>query len=236
MTNFEPPAQPGTFGSYVETPDRADLADSPLGLDVDQSGEHDDLTGDDEPRERSLAEVILREWLPLLVVAFVFAMVIRTFVMETYSIPSGSMLPTLEVKDRVLVNKLSYNAHDVNRGDVVVFDRPANTPGRFDVLIKRVMGLPGETIQISNGDLYIDGQLVQESYILEPQSTQPLSGIPNCTVGTAVSCIIPDDMVFVMGDNRLGSTDSRLFGPIPIDSIVGRAFVKVWPLDDLELV
>jgi len=177
------------------------------------------------------------EWVPLLLGAFLLAMVVRLFAFQAYSIPSRSMVPTLVVNDRVLVNKLSYDAHDVNRGDLVVFKRPANTEGQFEDLIKRVIGLSGETVRFQNGDVFVNGQLVEESYILEPDSTFPTQGIPGCVpTGTATECTVPSDHVFVLGDNRRGSTDGRVFGPIPEESIVGRAWVRVWPLTNVGLL
>lgn len=179
---------------------------------------------------------LLREWVPLLVAALLFALVFRLFLFQAYSIPSTSMLPGLEVKDRVLVNKLSYVAHDVNRGDVVVFDRPPNAIGPHDVLIKRVIGLPGERVDFIGGEVYVDDQLVQESYIASQSDTWPLAGIPNCINGSVSSCTVPEGHVLVLGDNRARSTDGRSFGPVPIDSIVGRAFVNFWPPNDMELI
>lgn len=180
---------------------------------------------------------LLLEWVPLLIGAFIVAMVVRMFVFQAYYIPSGSMIPTLEVRDRVLVNKLSYNFHDVNRGDIMVFKRPEGTDGTVDDLIKRVIGLPGETLNFRNGNVYVDGQLVEESYLQEQDSTFPIAGIPGCVpAGTSSECTVPEGHVFVLGDNRRGSTDGRVFGPIPTDTIVGRAFVKVWPLGEIGLM
>lgn len=188
---------------------------------------------DDESGE---AVSILREWGPILVGALLFAVIFRLFFFQAFSIPSTSMYPGLEVNDRVLVNKLSYAAHDVNRGDTVVFDRPANTTGPHPVLIKRVIALPGETLSLVNGEVYIDDQLVVESYTAELANTWPLAGMPNCINGTRTTCTVPEDHVLVLGDNRSRSTDGRAFGPIHTDTIVGRAFLKAWPLNDIGLL
>lgn len=179
------------------------------------------------------------EWLPILLGAAIVALLVRAFIFQAYFIPSGSMIPTLAKNDRVLVNKLSYDFHDVNRGDVVVFGRPANEdPTGIPDLIKRIIALPGETVQLRNGDVYVDGALVRESYLVEQVSTRPLrnDAIPGCIDADPINCTVPEGYVFVMGDNRAGSRDSREFGPIPIDSIVGRSFVKVWPLTNLGLL
>ena len=166
------------------------------------------------------------EWVAIVVGAFAVALVVKTFLIQAFYIPSESMFPTLTEDDRVLVNKLSYELHDVNRGDLVVFERPPNEPDS-DVkdLIKRVVALEGETISERDGRLYIDDELLDEPY-LEP-------GVESRNLQRMV---IPPDHVFVMGDNRGSSRDSRFFGPISEDLIVGRAFVKVWPLPDADLL
>jgi len=189
------------------------------------------------PVPRAAGESGRRTWvwvtallLGLLLVPFLLALVARLFVFQAYFIPSGAMLPTLEVEDRVLVNKRSYSAGDVGRGDIVVFTRTENTLGRYDDLVKRVVALPGETVTLREGRVEIDGLGLQESYLLEPDSTFPSQGMPGCAgERSATECTVPDGHVFVLGDNRRGSTDSRVFGPIPTDTIVGRAFLKVYP-------
>jgi signal peptidase I len=136
------------------------------------------------------------------------------------------MLHTLHEDDRVLVNKLSYDLHDVHRGDLVVFERPENeAAGQIKDLIKRVVGLPGERIESRDGDVYIDGDLLEEPYLADGAET---TGLEPQTV--------PEGHVFVMGDNRGDSMDSRVFHAIDEDLIVGRAFVRVWPLPDLSLL
>lgn len=167
------------------------------------------------------------EWVAVIVGALAVAFLIRTFLFGAYVIPSGSMEPTLEfqpTKDRVLVNKLAYQFHDINRGDVIVFDNPDPNPADgTDVLIKRVIALAGETIEMdpTTGQVTINGQLLQEPYV-NPACVTP--GDPLTTQ------LIPEGHVFVMGDNRCDSSDGRRFGPIDTDSVIGRAFVRVWPL------
>lgn len=177
----------------------------------------------------------------LLVTALVIAVVIKTFLVQPFWIPSESMLETIHVNDRVMVNKLAFRLGEPQRGDVVVFRDPAapdieesvpeavirsvleavgiRTRGRED-LIKRVVGLPGETITISENQVHVDGVPIAEPY-LDGGIVMPDDG--PFTVG-------PDE-VFVMGDNRQFSFDSRRFGPISQESLVGRAFVVIWPLD-----
>jgi signal peptidase I len=167
------------------------------------------------------------EWVVILVAALTVAIVVKTFLIQAFFIPSGSMEPTLKPGDRVLVNKLSYKLHSIHRGDIVVFKRPpseADDPTIKD-LIKRVIGLPGDTIEGRDGTVYINGQPLKEPYL--PAGTVT-SSLPLTTV--------PAGSYFVMGDNRGNSKDSRFIGPIPGHLIVGRAFVRVWPVSGLGLL
>jgi signal peptidase I len=164
------------------------------------------------------------EWVIILAVAVLAALLLRAFVVQPYFIPSGSMETTLDIGDKVLVNKLSYDFHPVHRGDIVVFSKPPNdySPGIKD-LIKRVIGLPGETISASGGSVYINGAKLAEPWL--PKGTQTAAFGP-------VS--IPAGEYFVMGDNRGDSADSRVIGPIPKKLIVGRAFLIIWPLSRIR--
>lgn len=151
------------------------------------------------------------------------SLIIKTYVVQAFKIPSASMETTLMVGDRVVVNKLSYRTHDVNRGDVVVFRRPPWAPSGPDEpaqLIKRVIGLPGDTVEVRDGNVYIDGKRLDEPYLEE--------GTP--TLGMDVPFKVPEGQIWVMGDNRLNSGDSRVFGSVDIDTIIGRAFFIIWPL------
>lgn len=166
------------------------------------------------------------EWVLIIGGALVVALIIKTFLFQAFYIPSESMEPTLIDRDRVIVNKLSYQLHDVNRGDLVVFDRPPNEPEtEIDELIKRVIALPGESVEARDGSVYIDGQRLSEPYLVDGASTHAFGPV-----------MVPEDRVFVMGDNRGNSRDSRVFGPIDEDLIVGRAFVRVWPLGRLAFL
>jgi len=164
-------------------------------------------------------------------------LLIRFLLFTPYRIPSESMLPTLGIGDRVVVNQLSYSVGDVQRGQVVVFDRPQGFPGTDDV-IKRVVALPGETIRFIDGQVYIDSLRMVEPYLIAEGSTRANASIAGCGSSAAGTrtCVIPEGHVFVLGDNRLGSTDSRSFGPIPIDTIIGRASVRIWPPLDVARI
>ena len=198
---------------------------------------------DPPPRESALRSFV--EWTGVIVGAVVVALLIKTFVLQAFYIPSGSMVPTLmggpgvPTGDRVLVNKLSYRLHDVNRGDVVVFDRPPLLEAGPDVdqLVKRVIGLPGESITFGPTDhrVYVNGQPLDEPWLMPGVPTlvrdQPAAYPDLCTAEDP--CVVPEGSVWVMGDNRTASEDSRYFGPISQDLIVGRAFVIVWPFNRL---
>lgn len=168
------------------------------------------------------------EWAVILVGALVAALVIKAFLVQAFFIPSASMEPTLEIGNRVLVNKLSYRLHPVHRGDLVVFRRPPEAPadGAPSVkdLIKRVIGLPGDRIESRDGAMWVAGQRVAEPYL--PPGT--------ITDGVAPQQV-PAGHYWVMGDNRSNSRDSRFFRAIPQSSIHGRAFVRIWPLTAFRL-
>ena len=165
------------------------------------------------------------EWVVIIGAALLAAVLIKTFLLQAFYIPSISMVPALEVEDRVLVNKLSYRLHDVHRGDIVVFERPPNEAGAVRDLIKRVVGRPGETVEGRDGKVFVDGRPLAEPYLVK--------GTVTSTFGPKK---VPTGYVWVMGDNRGNSSDSRVFGAIPESSIVGRAFVRVWPLSSLGLL
>lgn len=199
----------------------------------------EDLDDQSSSRRRPIEEDtsfarIVREWGPVLFAAFAIAVFTRLVLVQAYHIPSESMVPTLEDGDRVVVNRLSYRFGEIERGQVVVFAKPLGTDGEND-LIKRVIALPGETIRLVDNQVYIDGFRVDEPYLRDPDSTRPRLPIPGCDQIEPARdlCVIPEGYVFVMGDNRLGSSDSRVFGPIPVESVVGRAFMRVWPLNNL---
>ena len=171
------------------------------------------------------------EWVLVVAGALLLAFVIQLTSLQAFSIPSESMLPTLHKGDRVLVNKWSYRLHDLHRGDVVVFTRPAAvTDTTIDDLIKRVIGLPGERITIADGHVSVDGKVLDEPYLSSTTSTQPTGPI---TCPPSDPCVVPDGSVWVMGDNRDGSEDSRYFGTIAESTVVGRAALRIWPLDRL---
>lgn len=174
----------------------------------------------------------LIEWAVVLGGALLIAFVVRTVLFQAFYIPSASMRPTLREQDRVVVNKVSYSVHDVHRKDIVVFERPPGVDPKNKDLIKRVIGLPGETVSLREGRVLINGQALDEPYTAPGSRSDPLH-FSDCRVDLSKPLVIPKGDVFVMGDNRLQSLDSRCFGPIPTKLIVGRAFVRVWPFSRL---
>ena len=232
---------PGTVGRRVRRIAAArELSHQPRHLrpngnsreDGEGEGPDDDGDGRDGDGEDAEAKPPRRwrrtilEWLGVIGGGIAIALLVEAFLIQAFWIPSPSMEPTLDVGDRVLVNKLSYKLHDVHRGDVVVFERPPGAStgedGEIKDLIKRVIAIGGDTIEGREGNVYVNGERIDENY-LEPGT--PTDNLPLKT--------IPDGHMFVMGDNRTNSEDSRVFGPIDEDAIVGRAFIRVLPITDI---
>jgi signal peptidase I len=173
-------------------------------------------------RRRALAG-----WAITLALALLLAFGIRTFVFQAFSIPSGSMVPALDVHDRILVQKAFFNWHQVRRGDIVVFTHPSRDhcpgPARTD-LVKRVIALPGQTIYSAGGILYVDGGRLREPYLPPHDPLGP--PIPGATRQDPFH--VPRGDFYVMGDNRAISCDSRFWGPIKGSSIIGRVVMLLW--------
>jgi len=171
------------------------------------------------------------EWLAVVVFALVLAFGVRSSVAQMFYIPSGSMLPTLQVGDRIVVDKLSYDLHGVHRGDIVVFRRPPLEQADYPDLVKRVIGLPGDTIASVSGQVTIDGRPLPEPWLPQPEPLTLPSPAP-FAFNLSHPYTVPAGHYFVMGDNRTNSEDSRYFGPIPTSLIVGKVAFVAWPLDD----
>ena len=181
---------------------------------------------------------LLEMW-GLILLALALAFVIKTFLLQAFYIPSGSMIPTLEIGDRVLVEKVAFRFREPERGEIIVFQRPGAEDARAGVsgqvrsfleglglvqpnadidLIKRVIGLPGETVEVRKGVVLINGRPLSEPYARPETRSFPPT-------------VVPEDELFMMGDNRMNSQDSRFpeLGTVPIDNVIGRAFVILWP-------
>ncbi len=190
------------------------------------------------PADQEERRSFLRELPILFIVALAVAIVLKTFVVQAFFIPSSSMEPTLEPGDRVLVQKVMYGP---DRGDVIVFSDPQGRPGpdrgivggfvhwlsstlgierpEHEDFIKRVIGLPGETVELRDGRLFVDGVRIREPYLKGAVDTRDYGPVR-----------VPEGAIFVLGDNRLNSNDSRFgLGFVPVDKVVGRAFAIVWP-------
>jgi signal peptidase I len=166
------------------------------------------------PRRKGKGALV--EYLVIAIVAFVLVFgFIRPFVVKSFWIPSESMVPTLEVGDRLFVNRFVYRFTEPARGDIIVFDSPESE----DELIKRVVAVPGDRVRVANGVLKLNGEFQEEPYV-RPQ-------FPDGSVYGPTK--VPEGEVFVMGDNRGNSRDSRFIGTIPIESIQGEAFFRFWP-------
>ena len=175
----------------------------------------------------------LIEWLLVGVAALGLALLLQIFLVQAFSIPSRSMEPTLVVGNRVVVFKLGYRLHDVNRGDVVVFSNPDQS-GPDDDLIKRVVAVGGETFEMRDGYVHIDGRRLEEPYLQAVGSSFPKQPIHGCiNPPEPARCDVPEGKILVMGDNRQSSRDGRFFGPVDVDAVVGRAFMKYWPPGDI---
>ena len=163
---------------------------------------------------------IVRELLESIIPAIVIAVLLNMFVVQPTKVRGESMEPTLHTNEYLLVEKISYRLHGPRRGDVVVFRYPRDEDENF---IKRVIAVPGETVEIVSGRVYIDGQPIVEPYLLQlPRESMPPTRIP-------------DGKLFVLGDNRSNSNDSRSFGPVTLDQILGRVWLRYWPLDEFSL-
>jgi signal peptidase I len=171
------------------------------------------------------------EWAVVLAVALGVALLVRAFVVQTFFIPSASMEPTLQVGDRILVDKLSYKLHAVHRGDIVVFGRPPGETSSENIqdLVKRVVGLPRETIWSTGQNVYVQGPDTGGKVVEVPEP------VPGTMLGPPIRRFtIPANDYYVLGDNRSNSDDSRFWGPIPRSLIVGRVVMRIWPLSHVK--
>ncbi|MFM2071407.1 MAG: hypothetical protein RLZZ623_1670 [Actinomycetota bacterium] len=167
----------------------------------------------------------LVEWVIVVLVAVTSALLVRAYVVQQFAVEGESMVNTLQNGDRVLVNRLSYRLHDPRRGDVVVLKRFDSSSTERD-LIKRVIGLPGDNVRVASCTVYINDRPLTEPY-LDPE-VQARDGCG----GDQAPVVVPENSVYVLGDHRGKSSDSRVFGPVADDLLIGRAFVIIWPVGD----
>jgi signal peptidase I len=171
------------------------------------------------------------QWLIVVVIAVVVAILLRLFVVQTFFIPSLSMAPTLQKGDRILVNKLSYDFHGVGRGDIIVFKAPPEVGPKCDTtdtdLVKRVIGLPGETISDRDDKVYINGKVLAQPWLPKNDPATKTTPFGPVHIGA--------NNYFVMGDNRINSCDSRIWGTVPKSDIIGKAELRIWPITRIAL-
>ena len=225
------------------TPDPTDPA---LAVDESPAGSPPGAATPPEPLEqpeqppapRSSSARWLREGIIVVVVAVLVAVLLRAFVVQTFYIPSGSMEPTLQIGDRILVNKLSYHLHGVDRGNIVVFSRPpTESCGGPEVndLVKRVIGMPGDVLTLSGGYVYVDGKRLNETWLPSSEQGITSAGPQGSNWNLSRPYRVPANDYFVMGDNRTDSCDSRYWGPIAKSLIVGKVEVRVWPVSSIRI-
>jgi len=163
----------------------------------------------------------IKETVETVVIALVIAFLVRTFIVQTFWIPSGSMEPTLQVGDRIMAYKLFYGIDKVKRGDIIIFKFPLDPKKDF---VKRAIGLPGDVVEIRDKKVYINGKKLIEPYVIH--SDRWNVGFPRDEYGPVK---VPPDSLFVLGDNRDSSEDSRYWGYVPKENIIGEVFLIYWP-------
>jgi signal peptidase I len=178
---------------------------------------------EDEERPVSFLRWVA-ELVVMVALAFILAAGIRTFIVQPYVIPSGSMIPTIELQDRVIANKFVYRFSEPERGDIVVLEDPT---GSVDTLIKRVVAVGGETVDLIGGEVVVDGVVLDEPYT---------HGLPSEPMIQEMPYTVPEGHVWLMGDNRTNSADSRVFGSVPVSEIKGRVIIRYWPPQRIGLI
>ena len=208
-------------------------------MQVDEQPSESSLNQTDVSIQRKILKIlrVFLEWISVIGVALVVAVVIRVFLLQQFYISGPSMETTMFSDNRVLVSKLAYRLGEIDRGDVVVFDRATANGNEIqhDYLIKRVIALGGETVSISKCVVFIDGVELAEPY-LPKRDTEMTDPADRCSTVDMEEIILENDEIFLMGDNRPQSFDSRMFGPIKKDLIIGQAFVLLWPLSEFKVL
>lgn len=173
------------------------------------------------------------EWIGVFLIAFAVFALVRTFVVSPYTVPTGSMEPTIQVGDNVFAQKVTLNlGMGVEQGDIVVFENPV-ADSEHDILVKRVIARGGQTVDLVDGVVVVDGVPLEEEYA-QGESYPLWSQAPGVSVSYPFT--VPEGCLWVMGDNRENSADSRYFGPVPERNLVGVVFLRYWPLDRIGLL
>lgn len=180
---------------------------------------------------KAFKSIFNRENAEVIITAVVLALIIRTFVVQAFKIPTGSMKPTLIEGDRILVNKFIYRFTEPKRGDIVVFKYPEDTKKDF---IKRLIAVEGETVRLRDGNIWVDGVLIEEPEEIRQIYYYNKPDTPYGEEGMLIR--VPEDNFFVLGDNSASSRDSRYWGFVPKRYLVGKAFIIYWPLTRIRLL
>jgi signal peptidase I len=192
-----------------------------MSLDLDEPTQDAPVVEKVRSRKRSFIE-----WLIVLIAALLVSLTVRTFVIQTYLIPSPSMNPTFYNGNRILVNKLSVDFGTINVGDIVVFKAPSDVAKICNDpvadLVKRVIGVPGDSLSSKGNTIYVNGKKLHQKWSHFPslggEEIQPMT--------------LPAGQYFMMGDNHANSCDSRMWGTVPRSDIIGKVFLKIWPLSE----
>lgn len=171
----------------------------------------------------------IKEWVEPVIIAVILALIIRTFIVQAFKIPTGSMKPTLIEGDRILVNKFIYKFKKPERGDIVVFVSPEDKKKDF---IKRLVGLPDENLEISNGMLLINNKAIDKDSVIRERYYYNRGDFGRA--GQSVH--VPEDAYYVLGDNSISSRDSRYWGFLPKKYLIGKAFLIYWPPTRIRLI
>lgn len=189
-------------------------------------GEHEDQSAKEPKEERSLNNKLV-DWGITIGVPIVLALIVHAFVLEAFIVPTGSMLNTIQLDDRVWAEKVSYHFTTPKRGDVVLFNSPTE---EGTTLLKRVIATEGQVVDLQDGKVVVDGVPIDEPYT-EGKPSYPLDRYAAGVGPISYPFVVPEGHLWLMGDNRTNSLDSRYYGAIPTSSVIGRAFCTYWPLD-----
>ena len=181
--------------------------------------------------KRDLRKVGL-DWGLTLAIPIVVALFVHAFVLEAFIVPTGSMLNTIQLNDRVWAEKVSYRFKSPSRGEVVLFASPSE---EGVTLLKRVIATEGQTVDLVNGKVVVDGEVLDEPYV-EGRASYELNHYAPGVQPISYPFVVPEGHLWLMGDNRTNSLDSRYYGAIPVSSLIGRAFCTYWPLNHARLL
>ena len=198
-------------------------------MPVDELTPDADASGNDpHPKKAGKRHRVTIEWILVVIAAIAVSLLLRTFAFQTFYIPSGSMNPTLWTGDRIIVNKLSVEFGTINIGDIVVFRAPPNVEtqcgDKVSDLVKRVIGLPGDRLYSKDNTIYVNGRPLDQKWTVYPD-------IGNTALSPTT---VPAGHYFMMGDNHASSCDSRMWGTVPHSDLIGKVFLRMWPLTSIK--